>query len=50
MGGQVISGQVLSLGLAVDFWLTILGYGGGKFVSLGLDMLRDKMVRLCVKA
>jgi hypothetical protein len=46
IGGQVISGQVLGLSLAVDFWLTILGYGGRKFVSLGLDMLNGKKVTL----
>jgi hypothetical protein len=46
IGGQVISGQILGLSLDVDFWLTILGYGGRKFVSLGLDMLNARKVTL----
>ena len=49
IGGQVISGQVLSLSLAVDFWLTILGYGGTKFASLGMDMLNGKTAKVHVK-
>ena len=44
--GQVVSGQLLGLFFAVDFWLTIFGLGGGKFLSLGLDMLQGKKITL----
>jgi hypothetical protein len=46
IAGQVVSGQVLGLFFAIDFWLTIFGLGGGKFVSLGLDMLQGKKVTI----
>jgi hypothetical protein len=46
IAGQVISGELLGLFFAIDFWLTIFGLGGGKFLSLGLDMLQGKKVIL----
>jgi hypothetical protein len=46
IAGQVVSGELLGLFFAVDFWLTIFGLGGGKFLSLGLDMLQGKKVIL----
>ena len=46
IAGQVISGEFLGLFFAIDFWLTIFGLGGGKFLSLGLDMLQGKKVTL----
>ena len=46
LGGQVIPGQVLSLAFGISFWLLILGYGGRKLVSLGLDMLKGRKVTL----
>lgn len=46
IAGQVVSGQLLGLFFAIDFWLTIFGLGGGKFLSLGLDMLQGKKVTL----
>lgn len=49
IGGQVISGQILGLSLAVDFWLTIFGYGGTKFLTLGMDLLRGRKIKLLVK-
>jgi hypothetical protein len=44
--GQVVSGELLGLFFAIDFWLIIFGLGGGKFLSLGLDMLQGKKVIL----
>jgi hypothetical protein len=44
--GQAVSGELLGLFFAVDFWLTVFGLGGGKFLSLGLDMLQGKKVIL----
>ena len=44
--GQVVSGELLGLFFAIDLWLMIFGLGGGKFVSLGLDMLQGKKVTL----
>ena len=44
--GQVVSGELLGLFFAIDLWLIIFGLGGGKFVSLGLDMLQGKKVTL----
>jgi hypothetical protein len=44
--GQVVSGELLGLFFAIDLWLTIFGLGGGKFVSLGLDMLQGKKITL----
>jgi hypothetical protein len=46
IAGQVVSGELLGLFFAIDFWLTIFGLGGGKFLSLGLDMLQGKKVIL----
>ena len=46
IAGQVISGELLGLFFAIDFWLTIFGLGGGKLLSLGLDMLQGKKVIL----
>jgi hypothetical protein len=39
-GAQAIPGYLLSETVAVSFWLLILGYGGRKLASLGLDMLK----------
>jgi hypothetical protein len=44
--GQVVSGELLGLFFGIDLWLTIFGLGGGKFVSLGLDMLQGKKITL----
>ena len=44
--GQVVSGELLGLFFAIDLWLTIFSLGGGKFVSLGLDMLQGKKITL----
>jgi hypothetical protein len=46
IAGQVISGELLGLFFAIDFWLTIFGLGGGKLLSLGLDMLQGKKMIL----
>jgi hypothetical protein len=46
IAGQVVSGELLGLFFAIDFWLTIFGLGGGNFLSLGLDMLQGKKVTL----
>jgi hypothetical protein len=46
IAGQVVSGEFFGLFFAIDFWLTIFGLGGGKFLSLGLDMLQGKKVIL----
>ncbi len=46
IAGQVVSGELMGLFFAIDFWLTIFGLGGGKFLSLGLDMLQGKKVIL----
>jgi hypothetical protein len=46
IAGQVVSGELLGLFFAIDFWLTIFGLGGGKFLSLGLDMLQGKKIIL----
>jgi hypothetical protein len=42
----IVSAQDLGLAFSVSFWLTIFGYGGRKFVSLGLDLLRGRKVTL----
>jgi hypothetical protein len=44
--GQVISGELLGLFFAIDFWLTIFSLAGGKILSLGFDMLQSKKVIL----
>ncbi len=46
IAGQVVSGELLGLFFAIDFWLAIFGLGGGKILSLGLDMLQGKKVIL----
>jgi len=46
IAGQVVSGELLGLFFAIDFWLTIFGLGGGKFLTLGFDMLQGKKVIL----
>ena len=43
---EVVSGQLLGLVFGISFWLLIFGSGGGKLVSLGLDMLRGRSVKL----
>ena len=42
----IASGHLLGLVFGVSFWLTVCGYGGRKFASLGLDLLRGKKVTL----
>ncbi|MCL4429305.1 MAG: hypothetical protein M1167_01000 [Chloroflexi bacterium] len=42
----IASGQLLGLSFGVSFWLLIFGYGGRKLVSLGLDMLKGREVRI----
>jgi hypothetical protein len=49
IAGQLVSGELLGLFFAIDFWLIIFGLGGGKFLSLGLDMLQGKKVTLTRK-
>jgi hypothetical protein len=42
----IVSAQDLGLFFGVSFWLTIFGYGGRKFTSLGLDLLTGRQVKL----
>ena len=42
----IISAQDIGLIFGVSFWLTIFGYGGRKFATLGLDLLRGRKVTL----
>jgi len=42
----VASGQLLGLGFGISFWLLIFGCGGRKLVSLGLDMLRGRAIKI----
>lgn len=42
----IVSAQDLGLVFSVSFWLMIFGYGGRKFASLGLDLLRGRKVKL----
>ena len=46
IAGQAISGRLLGLSFGISFWLMIFGYGGRKFVSLGLDLLKGRKVML----
>ena len=43
---DIASGQLLGLGFGITFWLMIFGSGGSKLMSLGLDMLRGRHVKL----
>jgi hypothetical protein len=45
-GGFSIPGQILGLSMGTSFWLTILTLCGNKLVSLGLDILRGRSVKL----
>ncbi len=45
-GGLSISGQILGLFAGTSFWFMIFTLCGNKFVSLGLDMLRGRSVKL----
>jgi hypothetical protein len=42
----IASGHLLGLVFGVSFWLTVFGYGGRKFASLGLDLLRGRRIKL----
>jgi hypothetical protein len=42
----VASGQLLGLGFGISFWLLIFGAGGRKLVSIGLDMLRGRAIKI----
>ena len=42
----IASAQLLGMGFGISFWLMVFGYGGRKLVSLGLDMLRGRQVKL----
>jgi hypothetical protein len=42
----IASGHLLGLVFGVSFWLTVFGYGGRKFASLGLDLLRGRKIKL----
>lgn len=44
--GFSISGQILGTIVGVSFWLIIFGFCGNKFISLGLDLLRGRSIRL----
>ena len=43
---EIASGQVLGLVFGTSFWLLILGYGGRKLLTLGLDMLKGRSIKL----
>lgn len=43
---DIASGQLLGLGFGTSFWLLIFSSGGGKLVSLGLDLLKGRSVKL----
>ncbi|HCW07554.1 MAG TPA: hypothetical protein DGG95_09350, partial [Cytophagales bacterium] len=42
----IVSGQLLGLGFGISFWLLVFGGGGRKLVSLGLDMLRGRKIKV----
>jgi hypothetical protein len=46
---DVLSAQLLGLSSGVAFWLLIFGYGGRKLVTLGMDMLKGREVRIIRK-
>ena len=46
---DVLSAQLSGLSFGISFWLLIFGYGGRKFVSLGIDMLKGREIRIIRK-
>ena len=40
------SGQLLGLGFGLSFWLLVFSLGGRKIVSLGLDMLKGRAIKI----
>ena len=46
---DVLSAQLSGLSFGISFWLLIFGYGGRKLVSLGIDMLKGREIRIIRK-
>ena len=46
---EFLSAQLLGLGFGKSFWLLIFGYGGRKLVSLGIDILKGREVKIIQK-
>ncbi len=46
---DILSAQILGLSFGISFWLLIFGYGGRKLVTLGIDMLKGREVKIIRK-